>query len=892
MTPLGRLRAWMARAAGAVGARSDDADLAAELESHLELQIDDNRRAGMSPDDARRAALLTFGGLENVKEAVRDRRGLPIVEAIVQDARYGVRVLRRQLGVSAVAALSLALGIGATTAAFGWMRNVLLNPLPGVPDATRIVAVESVTPSGTYIDSSWLDYRDLRDRSRAFDGLLAFNERPLRLGPDDDSRRVWALFVSGNYFDVLHLTSAAGRFFAPDEQQERPGGVPVAVISDDLWARQFQRRPDAIGATIRLNRTNLTVIGVAPRAFRGTITGLAFDVYVPVMMEQALSQSGDWLSNRSSRPLKILGRLRPETNVALAREDVASIARQLAGEHADTNADVRAAALPFVDAPYGAQHDLGPLLVALLGLGAVVLVIVSANVSSLLLAQAIGRDREVAVRLAVGATRGRIVRQMLIEAALLASVGGVGGVLVAAWASRGFIALLPASELPIAFVSRIDVTALAFAGGLSLCVALLFGVLPALTARRVRITDALIASRASTPGPRARWLRNGFVIVELTLAVMALVGCGLLLRTFQHARAVDPGFDPRGVLLVGFDLGSSGYTRDGGLVFQDRLGRRLRELPGVDRVSFAEDVPLGFSLGSWETLEVDGYVPPPGENMKIYRNMVSPGYFSTMKIPIVAGRDFTDRDDRTAPLVAIVNQTFASRYFGGADPIGRRFTGWGAPITIVGVARDIKVAEVSEPATPYFWVPMRQHYLASTGFAVHVLTGGDPLAILPDVRRAVRELNPAVPTDLAVTLAGYTDAALFTRRAAALLGSILGAIALLLAAIGLYGVLAYAVAQRTREIGLRVALGAPRHRVLAIVLGQTALLLAAGVTLGLAGAAGVGRLLQSLLIGVDAADVPTRLIVVVTLAVMAMIAAYVPARRALAVDPLTALRQD
>jgi predicted permease len=892
MTPLGRLRAWIARVSVALGAHDRDADLAAELESHLQLQIDDNVHAGMSPDDARRAALVRFGGVESVKEAVRDRRGLPIVDALAQDARYGIRVLRRHPGVSAVAALSLALGIGATTAAFGWMNEVLLNPLPGVPAAGRIVAVESVTPAGTYIDSSWLDYRDVRDRSRAFDGLLAFNDRPLRLGPDDGSERVWALFVSGNYFDVLRLAPAAGRFFSADEQQERPGGVPVAVISEGLWERQFQRRPDAIGATVRLNRRNLTVVGVVPRAFRGTITGLAFDVYVPVMMEQTLSQSGDWLSNRESRPLKMLGRLRPGTNVALANEDVASIARQLAAEHPDSNADVRAAALPFVDAPYGAQHDLGPLLVALLGLGAAVLIIVSANVSSLLLAQAIGRDRELAVRLAVGATRGRIVRQLLVEAALLAALGGAGGVLVAAWASRGFIALLPASELPIAFIGGIDLPALAFAGGLSLFVALLFGVMPALAARRVRVAEALTASRASTPGPRARWLRNGFVIVELMLAVMALVGCGLLLRTFQNARAVDPGFDARGVLLVGFDLGSSGYERDGGLAFQDRLGERLRLLPGVETVSFAEDVPLGFSLGSWETLDVDGYVPQPGENMKIYRNMVSPGYFGTMKIPLLGGRDFTERDDASAPLVAIVNQTFASRYFAGADPIGRRFTGWGAPITIVGVARDIKVAEVSEPATPYFWVPMRQHYVPSTGFAAHIRTAGDAPSILPDVRRAVRELNPAVPTDLVVTLAGYTDAALFTRRAAALLGTILGVIALLLAAIGLYGVLVYAVAQRTREIGLRVALGAPRHRVLALVLGQAALLLVAGVALGLAGAAGVGRLLQSLLIGVSAADVPTRAIVAGTLAVMAILAAYVPARRALSVDPLTALRQD
>ncbi len=892
MSVFGRIRAWLLRVAATLTGRRHDDDFAAELESHLQLHIDDNLRAGMTPPEARRAALLRFGSVAAATEAVRDRRGLPLVETVAQDARYAVRVLRRSPGVSTIAVLSLAIGIGASTAAYTWMHAVLLDPLPGVPAASDLVAVESVTPAGTYIDSSWLDYLDLRDRSRSFDGVLAFTDRPLRLGPDDASTRVWALFVSGNYFDVLRLTPEAGRFFAPDEQRDRPGGAPVVIISDALWTTRFARSPSAIGATLRLNRQVLTVVGVAPAAFRGTVTGLAYDVYVPLMMESTLSQSGDWLANRSSRPLKILGRRRSDVSLVRANEDVASIARALIQEHPESNADVRAAALPFVDAPYGAQHDLGPLVIVLLALGGFVLLIVSANVSSLLLAQAVGRQREVAVRLAVGATPGRIVRQLLVEAIVLALAGGAAGVLVAAWASHGFAALLPATELPIAIGGGLDPQALTFTLGLSLVVALLFGVLPAMAARRVRVSDSLTAARGSTAGPRARWLRHSLVVVELTLAVVALVGSGLLLRTFQNARAVDPGFDERHVLIVGFDLGSSGYTRETGLAFQDRLVERLRTMPGVTDVSIAEDVPLGFSLGSWETLDVDGYVPQPSENMKIYRNLVSPGYFATMKIPIVSGRDFTDRDDANASAVAVVNQTFATRYFGGADPIGRRFTGWGHAITIVGVARDIKVAELSEPATPYFWVPMRQYYRPSTGFGVHVRTAGDPLTALPDVQRAVRELNPAVPTDLVVTLDRYTSAALFTRRVAALLGSILGAVALLLAAIGLYGVLAYAVAQRTREIGLRVALGAPRHRVIALVLGQTAMLVAAGLALGFAGAAGLGRLLESLLIGIHPADVPTRLVVAAAMATMAAVAAYVPARRALAVDPLIALRQD
>jgi putative ABC transport system permease protein len=886
------MRTWLRRLAGLVGRGGADRDLDAEIASHLQLHIDDNVRAGMAPDDARRAALVKFGGVEAAKEAYRDQHGVPVVETILQDVRYGLRLLRRSPGVAAIAIGSLAVGVGVTSAVFSWTDDVLLNPLPGVPAAGRVVAVETVTAADTYIDSSWLDYRDIRERSRAFDGLLAFNDRPLRLGPDTASTRVWALCVSGNYFDVLQVKPEAGRFFDPAWAEERPGARPVAVISDGLWARQFQRSPAAIGATIRLNRHPFTVIGVAPRAFHGTITGLTYEVYVPVVMEQTLAGSGDWLASRSSRPLKILGRLRPGVTVAQAQDDVAGIGRALAAEYAESNRDVGAAAVPFAKAPYGAQNDLGTLLIVLLALGGLVLLIVSANVSGLLLAQGVARRRELAVRLAVGATPVRIVRQLLVEAVLVALLGGAAGVLVAAWASRGLAALLPASELPIALLGGISPAVLVFTLGLSLAVAVLFGTAPSLHARRVRVVESLTAERAAMPGPQSRWLRSGLVVGELTLAVVALVSAGLLLRTFANARAINPGFDERGVLLAGFDLGSAGDDRAAGLAFQDRLRAALEALPGVQAVSYAEDVPLGFSLGSWETLSIDGYVPRPGESMKIYRNLVAPGYFSLMKIPLVEGRDFSRNDNDPSAPVAVVNRTFARRYFGHADPIGRHFTSWGRTVTIVGVAADIKVANLAEPAAPYFWVPMREFYQPSTGFAVHVRTAGDPLRLLPDVRRAVGQTDPAVTVDVATTLADYTGAALFTRRAAAVLGSVLGAIALLLAAIGLYGVLAYAVAQRTREIGLRVALGAPRSRVLGLVLGHASMLLGTGLLLGLAAAAAAGRLFQSLLIGVGPADLSTRAFVAGVLGVTALLAAYVPARRALSVDPLTALRHE
>ncbi len=810
----------------------------------------------------------------------------------MKDLRFALRLLAKHPGFTATAVLSLALGIGATTTVFSWMQGVLFDPLPGVADAGRIVAVESVTPSGAYIDSSWLDYRDIRNRAKSFTGTLAFRDRPLRMGADESSERVWALFVSGNYFEVLGVRPAAGRFFDAGEQQERPGAAPVAVISYGLWQRRFQGQPTAVGGVIRLNRRELTIVGVAPPAFRGTINGLTYDVYVPLTMERTLSGAGDWMSDRGSRPLKILGRLRDGVSVAQAGAEMATIAKDLSAAYPNDNEDVGAAALPFSHAPYGAQTLLRTPLFALLALGALVLLIVSANVSSLMLARAVGRQREMAVRLAVGAKPSRLLRQVLTESVLLSFVGGWAGILGAAWMAGGLRYLLPATDLPATVSGQLSPGVLAFALAASVVAGVLFGAAPALHAIRVDVLESLKAERTATAGRRSRWLRSALVVSELTLAVVALVSAGLLLRTFANARAVNPGFDVDCVLLVGFDLGSAGYDRDRGLEFQQRLGERLAALPGVQAVSLAEDVPLGLEGGSWEPLAIDGYVPAAGESMKIYRNLVAPGYFGLMRIPIVAGRDFTVRDDWDAPPVAIVNETFARRYFGAAGAVGRQFTGWGERLTIVGVVGDTKVHSLSEPGTPYFYVPLRQFYGPSTGFAVHVRTAGDPLALLPAVRRVVREIDPAVPTDLALTLAQYTDAALFPRRLAAGLGATLAVVAVLLAVFGLYGVLSYSVTQRTREIGVRMALGAARRDVVGLVLRHALGLTLAGLAVGLVAALAAGHLLGGLLLGVGPADPATFVLVAAVLTALSLLAAYLPARRAVHVNPIQALRAE
>ncbi len=812
----------------------------------------------------------------------------------MKDLRFALRLLARHPGFTATAVLSLALGIAATTTVFSWMRSVLLDPLPGVADAGRVVAVESVTPSGTYIDSSWPDYRDIRDRAKSFSGTVAFRDRPLRMGPDDATGRVWALFVSGNYFDVLGVRPAAGRFFDAAEQQERQGAAPVAVIGYGLWQRRFQGDRSVVGRVIRLNRQEITVIGVAPRAFHGTIDGLSYDVFVPVTMERTLSGGWNWMADRGSRPMKILGRLRDGVSIEQANAEVATIAKDLSAAYPENNRDVGGAALSFSRAPYGAQTLLRTPLFALLGLGALVLLIVSANVSSLMLARAVGRQREMAVRLAVGAKPSRLLRQVLTESVLLSFIGGWVGILGAAWMAGGLRYLLPATELPVDVSSSLSPAVLLFALAAAVVAGLLFGAAPALHATRIDVLESLKSERTATAGRRSSWLRGLLVVSELTFAVVALACAGLLLRTFQNARAVDPGFDVHHVLLVGLDLGSTGYDRDKGLDFQRRLQARLTALPGVQAVSYAEDVPLGFDGGSWETLSIDGYVPAAGESMKIYRNLVSPGYFGLMRIPLEAGRDFTVRDDRNASPVAIVNETFARHYFGGDDEsaVGRQFETGGVHFTIAGVVGDTKVRSLSEPAAPYFYVPLAQAYGADTGFAVHVRTASDPLAVLPAVRRVIREIDPAVPTDVAIPLAQYTDAALFPRRIAAAFGTTLGAVSLLLAVFGLYGVLSYSVSQRTREIGVRMALGAARRDVVGLVLRHALGLTLTGLAIGLAAALAVGRLLGGLLLGVSPADPATFVLVAAALTLLSLVAAYLPARRAVRVNPIQALRAE
>jgi predicted permease len=814
------------------------------------------------------------------------------MRSLLQDFLYGLRISRKNPGFTLVAVLTLAVGIAANTAVFGWIENVLLRPLPGVADGGRLAALETLRADGDFVTTSYPDYRDYRDHLKLISGIAAATPNAFSLGEEDRAERVWGELVSGNYFAVLGVAPVLGRPFSPDEYGDKQGAYPVAVISHDLWKRRFHSDPGVIGSTIRVNRRQLTVVGVAPPEFRGILPGLTFDVWIPLMMAPQLNTMPDWmLDDRQTRNLISVVRLKPGVSIPRARAEAAALARRMAEADADTNKGIGVTILPVREGHFGAQSLLTAPLKILMAVCGVVLLIVCANVANLLLARTTARRNEFAMRIALGAGRFRLARQLLIESLVLALMGGLAGMPLAMWMSQSLGYLVPASGLPIVVEGQLDGAILAFTVLVCVAACVVSGIVPAIHTARADLNDALKQSgRSGAAGLRSRRIRGALVVAEVALALVAVIGTGLFARSFQLARRIDPGFDAHNVLVSHLYLSTAGYKVPDRKLFCQRLRERLVSQPGIEAASYADMVPLGFNGGPWEPLQVEGYVPGASENMQIYRNVVAPGFFDLLKIPLIEGRDFTERDDRDTGLVMIVNQTFVRRYFGNAYPIGRRVHGWGEWFTIVGVVKDGKYHTPNEATQPYFYVPFRQVYRADLQIAVYVRAAGDPGHALAALRREVRSMDPNVGVFDAMPLTDYMAAALFPQKVAASLLGALGAIALVLAAVGLYSVMAYSITQRTQEIGIRLALGAQSGDVLGLVLRQGMGLTLAGLLAGVVGAAAVTRLASGLLIDVSPVDPSIFAAAAVFLTVVALAACYIPARRATRIDPNAALR--
>ena len=815
------------------------------------------------------------------------------MSALTQDLKHGFRLLVKNPGFTLVAVLTLALGIGVSTTVFSWVDTVLLRPLPGVEKANDLVSLENNAPNGDFLTTSYLDYRDYRDHLQLLAGLAATQLEPLSIGSEDHPQQVWGEMVTGNYFAVLGVKPLLGRVFSPGEYGYKPNGYPIAVISSRLWHSYFNSDPSIVGKTVRVNQHELTIVGVVPPDFRGTIAGLAFDVWVPFMMHPELQGVGEWmLQDRQTRQLYCIARLKPGVTLNQARAEVGELARYMAKVNVPEDVGVTATLLPIWQAHIGAQSLLLKPLEILMGVCLVVLLIVCANVANLLLARFTARQREFSVRLAMGAGRLRLARQVLTETLLVAAIGAVGGAALTMWLGGLLQYMLPPMHVPIALDIRVNGHMLMFTILACVAAALLSGLAPALQVARTDLNENLKEAGRSGAGAKSHRLRGLLVVSEISLAVVALVCAGLLVRSFQAVRKIDPRFDPDHVLLSRFFISTSGYNLEQRKQFSIRLAERLQSAPGVTDVAYSDVEPLGIFSGWWEPLQVQGYVPSPGENMKIFRSVVSPGYFRLMRIPLLEGRDFTEQDDDKRTPVMIVNQTFVNRFFGGRDPIGRKVNGWGEWFTVVGEVKDSKYNNLTESQLPFFYVPFRQVYRADMGLAFYIRTTMDPNQAIAIMRREVGGLDPNVTIIDALPLADHIVQTLYPERVAASLLSALATLALLLAAVGLYSVMAYAVSQRTHEIGIRMALGAESAHVLKLVVGQGFALTLIGIGAGVAGALGLTRLLVSFLYGTTTNDPTTFVVVCLLLTAVALLASYVPARRAARVDPMVALRYE
>ena len=812
-------------------------------------------------------------------------------ETIWQDVRYGARVLRRSPLFSLTAALSLAIGIGANVTIFSVATALLFRPLPAVADRSGLVDIGRTSSGHGFDTISYPNYKDLRERATMLSGVYAWRvePEPMSLVRDGGVERVYGTRVSGNYFSVIGVRAQVGRLFGDADDQ--PSHDEVTVIGDALWRQRFGADPGIVGSAITITGRSYTVIGVAPRGFQGT-TILRSDLWLPLSTQRVGGGDPGMFTNRRITWLVMGGRLKPGVTLAQANAEVASIGQSLAREYPKDNAERGLRVAPSSIFP-GRVNVIGGFVGVLMAIVGLVLVIACVNLAGMLLARAAARQREIAVRLAIGAARARLVRQMLTETTLLVAAGCLAGLLVGRWFIALLLALLPQLPLPLGIDVVIDWRVAVFAVGVSIVTCLLSGLAPALQASGIVLVPSLKADGAGA-GPAPLRLRNGFLVGQIALSLLLVVCGALFVRALQQAGRMNPGFDQADVETVSFDFSLAGLRDAGAIAFVHDMESRLRALPNVGAVAAAVDLPLDgdrMSFGDVRAAGAPRDAAPGGP--PIDWNLVTPGFFSTLRIPLLQGRDFTDRDRAASEPVVIVNATLGRRLWGDGNPLGRKVsieTGLGSgsrQATVVGVAADAQFVALGEN-TPYLYAPLAQQYHPRVSLVIRT-TG---TTVIPAVRALVRQMNASLPVVEAMPLSDITAIGLVPQRIAAAVAGTLGVVGLLLAAMGIYGVTSYAAGRRTREIGIRMALGADRATVLRLVVRQGLLLTAIGVGLGILASAAGAQVLRSLLFGVSALDPIAFGGAAALFFLVALAASLVPAVRAARVDPMAALRAE
>jgi predicted permease len=809
-----------------------------------------------------------------------------------QDVRYSLRMIAKAPGFAMIAILTLALGIGANTTIFSWINSALLNPVPGLASPSEVVALTLSKPGDNPFPFTYPDVEAVRDGQQSFTGITACNFALMSLTGKGKPERVWGMVASANYFEVLGVRPILGRGFLPVED-EKPGGAPVAMISYRLWQTHFGANPDIVGQAIEINQHPYTIVGVTPAVFQGSQTGVRTEIWVPIMMEEQLVPQGDLLHDHHYFWLLAFGRLKSGVAPEQAQEEMTLRLKREAKNYPEEHKGHDSVTVyPLWRNPFGLNYFLSTLLPMLMAIAGLVLLLACANVANLMLVRSMVRRREIAILISLGASRWRLVRQLLVESLILALAGGVIALLITSWTAGTLMKFIPKTDFPVSLGIAVNRAVLLATLVISVLTGVIFGILPALRASGAAPVAVLKEDTGSASGGlRKARLASGLVVAQISLSLLLLICAGLFIRSFMSAQQINPGFNSHSVLIASYDLFTAGYSNASGAEFDRQLVAKLEALPGIQSVALSDRVPLGFGGGS-TSVKPEGYVSQANESMETQVAIITPNYFQTLQIPMVKGRDFTMQDMKNSQRVVIVSEAFVNHYWPNQEALGKQLNSdltheW---FTVVGVARDGKVNQLNEKPMPFLYLPLYQVYRPT--MMVIVRTTGDPLAFGKTVDKTIHELNADLVVFDVTTLELREQIASFGQRVAGTFVGAFGLLALALAAVGIYGVTAYTTRQRTHEIGVRMALGAGKEDILRLVIGHGLRLTLVGVSLGLAASFALTRFLRSMLLGVTSTDVLTFSSVAILLCAVALFACFIPARRAMGVDPMVALRYE